>query len=275
MSIDLKVYDNGDHTCLVWLPSSLKRIADCRGFSIRRLLNGKEEYLHGFVGFSDDDKLDPAAPWKFPLQRYMWQDYGVAPEDVVQYSVVPVIGPDKKHLKLSAADASPLTDKMTISGQTTPNTEAYFNKGIVAAQWVSRALRGLGKNAKLADQIKTPGNALRNALSGLLRPAVLSLLADAKENGLEVYAALYELNDPELIAALTALGKKCHLILANGAFKPPENDENKSVRGTLRSKVDLSDRLVTSGHFAHNKFLVLCDTGGKPQRVLWAAPTGR
>ena len=64
MSINVKVYDNGDHTCLVWLPADGK-IPSCRGFTIRRLLNGAESYLHGFVGFSDDDKLDPANPWKF------------------------------------------------------------------------------------------------------------------------------------------------------------------------------------------------------------------
>jgi len=29
---------------------------------------------------------------------------------------------------------------MTITGQATPRISAYFNKGIVAAQWVSRAL---------------------------------------------------------------------------------------------------------------------------------------
>ena len=38
MSIDLKVYDNGDHTCLVWLPDDAKPIANCRGFTIHRLL---------------------------------------------------------------------------------------------------------------------------------------------------------------------------------------------------------------------------------------------
>lgn len=268
MSIDLKVYDNGDHTTLVWLPSDGKPIAGCRGFAIRRLANGKESYLHNFVGFSDADILNPAAPWKFPLQRYLWEDYGVAIGDVVQYSVVPVTGPDKDHLELSTADASTLTAPMTITGQVSPNVAAYFNKGIVAAQWVSRALAKLGKNAKLAEQIGTVGGDLRNALSGLLRPQLLAMLADVKKSGGEVYAALYELNDPELIAALTALGKKCHLILANGAFKPPGNDENKDVRATLRTKVDLSDRIVTSGHFAHNKFLVVCDAAGKPQRVL-------
>ncbi len=71
-------------------------------------------------------------------------------------------------------------------------------------------------------------------MSGLLRPQILALLDDVKNNGGEIYAALYELNDPELIAALKSLGKKCHLVLANGAFKPPANDENKAVRAELR-----------------------------------------
>ena len=101
-----------------------------------------------------------------------------------------------------------------------------------------------------------------------MRPQILALLDDAKKNGGEIYAALYELNDPELIAALKALGKKCHLILANGAFKPPANDENKAVRAELRSVVDLHDRIVSGNHFAHNKFVVFCDAKGAPQRVL-------
>jgi hypothetical protein len=276
MSLDVKVYDNGDHTALVWLPSDGKPIPDCRGFTIRRLLKNakspasRDSFLHGFVGFSDDDKLDPANPWKHPVQRFMWWDYGVRPGDVVQYSVVPVVG-DKDHLQLSTANASALTPEMTISGQVTPKVSAFFNKGIVSAQWVSRALASLGKNPKIKELIantKPPGNELRNALSGLLRPQILATLADVKKNGGEIYAALYELNDPELIDALTALGKKCHLILANGAFKPPDNDENKAVRGKLRSIVDLHDRLVTGNHFAHNKFVVFCDSSGTPQRVL-------
>src|ERR1700722_14495201 len=72
MTIDLKVYDNGDHTCLVWLPANAQAIPNCRGFTIHRTRKPaaggpiKDEYLHGFVGFSDDDKLDPNAPWKHP-----------------------------------------------------------------------------------------------------------------------------------------------------------------------------------------------------------------
>jgi phosphatidylserine/phosphatidylglycerophosphate/cardiolipin synthase-like enzyme len=273
MSIDVKVYDNGDHTALVWLPSNLNPIKGCRGFTIRRVVQGSPDvYLHGFVGFSDDDKLDPSAPWKHPVQRFMWWDYGVKPGQVVQYSVVPVIG-DQGNLQLATDQASELTAPMTITGQLTPNISASFNKGIVAAQWVTRVLSSLGNPPpKIADLIaatQPPKNALRNELSGLLRPQILDMLADVKKNNGEVYAALYELNDPELKAALKALGKKCHLILANGAFsKKNDNDENKAVRAEMRTVVDLYNRLVPQGHFAHNKFLVCCDSAGKPQRVL-------
>jgi hypothetical protein len=271
MSIELKVYDNGDHTCLVWLPEDEKPLPNCRGYAIRRLQNGQESYLHGFVGFSDTDKLDPAAPWKFPLQRLLWWDYLVKPGDKVQYSVVPVVGPDKDNLALDAGNASALTPEMEITGQSTPHIAAFFNKGIVAAQWVSRALAAEPKNSKIKELVAKPGDPLRNGLSGLLRPNILSLLADAKKNNNKIFAALYELNDVELIGGLTAFGKDCNLILANGAFKKntaPDNDENSAVRAQLKTKINVFDRIVKLGHFGHNKFVVFCDANGTPQRVL-------
>jgi phosphatidylserine/phosphatidylglycerophosphate/cardiolipin synthase-like enzyme len=274
MTIELKVYDNGDHTCLVWLPANAQAIPNCRGFAIhrtRKLAAGgapQDTYIHGFVGFSDDENLDPNALWKRPVQRYMWWDYLVDPGDEVQYSIIPVVGPDKDHLTLSQTDASAQTPPMTITGQASAHISAYFNKGIVSAQWVTRALASVGKGAKLDNLIGQPGNSLRNALSGLLRPQLLAMLDDVKKNDGEIYAALYELNDPELIPRLTALGQKCHLILANGAFNSKKPDENSAVRAQLHGKVDLHDRLVPQGHFAHNKFIVACDSSGKPQRVL-------
>jgi phosphatidylserine/phosphatidylglycerophosphate/cardiolipin synthase-like enzyme len=271
MSLKLKVYDNGDHTCLVWLPADGKPIPNCRGFAIRRVMKGQETYLHGFVGFSDKDKLDPKNPWKFPVQRFMWWDYGVQPGNTVQYSVVPVVGPSADKIAPDPANASPLTPPMTITGQCTPNLSAYFNKGVVAAQWVSRALDQSPKNSKIKTLVATPGNPLRNALSGLLRPQILALLEETKKNNGKIYAALYELNDPELIPGLTAFGKDCNLILANGAFKgntPPDNDENAAVRAQLKSKINVFDRIVSSPHFGHNKFVVFCDSAGNPQKVL-------
>jgi phosphatidylserine/phosphatidylglycerophosphate/cardiolipin synthase-like enzyme len=266
MSIELKVYDNGDHTCLVWLPTDLKPIPNCRGFAIQRTRGGKPDYLHGFVGFSDGDK--PDQPWKFPVQRFLWWDYDVKPGDSVQYQVTPVVGPDKDHLALKDDLASPTTPVLNVTGQSTDHLSAYFNKGIVAAQWVSRALDAAPKDENVQKLIATVNNPLRNELSGLLRPEIESLLKDAKNQNCKLFAALYELNDPELIAALETFGQDCNLILANGAFKPPDNDENKQVRATLKTKIRVYDRLVPQGHFAHNKFVVICDSNRKPLRVL-------
>jgi phosphatidylserine/phosphatidylglycerophosphate/cardiolipin synthase-like enzyme len=268
MSLELKVYDNGDHTCLVWLPTDGQPIPGCRGFTIARTSKGQVTYLHGFVGFSDTDKLDPANPVSFPIQRYLWWDYSVKPGDTVQYQLIPVVGPNQSKLSLDTKNGSPITPPMTITGQCTPHLSSYFNKGIVAAQWVTRALNNTPAKASITPLVQKPGTPIRNALSGLLRPEILSLLADALKNKGQIYAALYELNDPELIPALEAFGKNCNLILANGAFKPPANDENAKVRAELKTKVSVTDRMVTSGHFAHNKFVVFCDSDGKPQQVL-------
>ena len=56
-AIELKVYDNGDHTFLVWLPVNGRTIPDCRGFTIQRTLKpnvraaAQQTYLHGFIDF--------------------------------------------------------------------------------------------------------------------------------------------------------------------------------------------------------------------------------
>ena len=278
MSIELKVYDNGDHTCLVWMPSNAQPIPGCRGFAIRKLQNGKEFYLHGVVGFSDADTLDPKNPWKFPLQRYMWWDYFVTLGDSVQYSIVPVVGPNKDSLTLDQANASALTAAMVISGECTPNISAYFNKGIVAAQWVAKALAATPKNSKIKTLVATVGNPLRNALSGLLRPHILDLLTETKKANGRIYAALYELNDPELIAALTALGHNCNLILGNGAFKgntAPNNDENAAVRAQLKGTVTCSIASSPSGTLPTTNSSCSAMPPARRRRCSPAAPTGR
>lgn len=270
MSIDVRVYDNGDHTAIVWLPEGNQPIPNCRGFAISRKCGDQQNYLHSFVGFKDGDP-EPAAgkEWQWPLQKYMWWDYGVKPGDTVSYQVIPVIG-TAAQLQLATAQQSTWTAPMQVTGQCSENISAYFNKGVVAAQWVSRALAKeapqTNQQTALKQLLQKPGDPLRDALGGLLKQQLIQHLTDAK--GGQVYAALYELNDPELIAGIKALGKSMHLILANGAFNQKEPDENAAARAELKDIVDLHDRMVSAGHFAHNKFAVICDAAGKPQKVI-------
>ena len=172
---------------------------------------------------------------------------------------------------------------MTIDTGSTKDFDAYFNRGIVPSQFMARqAKTETSFHEMLAADINNPRSSIRGFLSGTLRTHLLGLLKKAKSDGVKVYAALYELNDPELITALKAIGSKCNLLLGSGTYKsankkkrqPAVPDENEAVRADLKdhSDVKLSDRLVKSPHFAHNKFVVFCDKNGKP-KTLWTGST--
>ena len=279
MNLTARAYENGDHACLIWFPADFQAISDCRGFAIERTRTpakgaATSEFLRNFTGFTDG-ATPPTPVWKWPIQRFLWWDYFVQPGDTVQYSVIPVTGSNADGtLKLMRDMASPLTEAVKITGQGSAHLASYFNKGIIASQWVSRELdqeaKGQSKKPALLDILTKPGDPLRNALSGLLRTQILQILNDVDTQGGTIFAALYELNDPDLLAAFKKLGSKVNLILGNGAFKPPSIDENEVVRKDLKdnTKINVFDRLVTSGHFAHNKFLVICDKSGTPVKVV-------
>src|SRR4051794_40404125 len=271
MTIIVKSYSDGDHVSVAWLPSDEASIPECRGFAVTRDRGGDETYLRSFVGFDETDSFPSAEPWKWPLQRYMWSDYGVHPGDRVKYQVTPVVGPASA-LELRSDLASDWTDALTITSDFSPHISAFFNKGVVAAQWISRMLdqeaAGENRRTALKDAVAKVGDPLRDALSALLRPAVLKTVQSGGAGAL--YATLYELNDPELLAQLVSLGGKANVILANGAFSPKEPDENSTARQALQgtNAVRVFDRMVREGHFAHNKFAVQCDAAGQAQTVL-------
>jgi hypothetical protein len=283
----LRVINNGDHVGLMWFPDDGQKTAGCRGFAIQRKLtrNGAETtgWLANHVGFTETAPRPPAASaWQWPIQRYLWWDYAVQLGDSVAYQVMPVSGDDAAHLALAEVAATPWSDPEPVTGQDGRNISAYFNRGIIASQWVARQLAEEASaqaskgtpHAELMAAIQDPDNALRKALGGLLRTQLVKLLSDAAAGTGHVYAALYELNDPEVLAQFKALGARLFLLLGNGAFKPPANDENHDVRADLKanSQVQVFDRMVSSGHFAHNKFIVFCDANDAPQSV-WTGST--
>jgi phosphatidylserine/phosphatidylglycerophosphate/cardiolipin synthase-like enzyme len=282
MAIRATVYENGDHTCLIWFPSDLRPIPECRGFGILRKVTKADGstsqcYVANHVGFSDDaTPPQTGKEWQWPIQRFLWWDYAVSPGDTVSYQVIPVVGP-VANLGLAQDQASPFTTPLQVTGQVGQHLEAYFNRGIIAAQWVARELaaeakKQQGQKTTMTEVISTVGDPLRNALGGLLRRKILESLDEVAASGGSIYAALYELNDPELIGRFKTLGARVNLILANGAFKASGKDEpaNAKTRAELKKlhTVKVYNRMVSSGHFAHNKFVVFCDAQGTPHRVL-------
>jgi hypothetical protein len=118
-------------------------------------------------------------------------------------------------------------------------------------------------------------NRIRAFLSGELRAALLDLLEGVRAGTQHVYAALFELGDEELVAALEALGPRAHVVLANGSIQAGDGesaaqarkrDENAAARARLiatGADVEPANRFVAPKPLAHNKFLVVTDARGR------------
>jgi phosphatidylserine/phosphatidylglycerophosphate/cardiolipin synthase-like enzyme len=267
----VRVYHNGDDVFIAWKPEGF--IPNCRGFALLRRRNGIEEVVSTWVGFENDTYKagDRRASTNWPIQKYQWTDYMADPGDKVQYRVLPMVGPDKKNLQPDPRTSSNWTKEITLTHEVTPKIEAYFNRGIVASQWVSRRLGITDQDLqtkKLSTVIKTPDDPFRNYLAGPLGGRLFDLLAAGAKEKREIFAALYELDDEQLEAVLEKFGKRAHVVLANGSVKKKGEDQNKRARKRLRGKIDLHDRMVSPRALGHNKFLVICDAQKKP-RWIW------
>lgn len=266
----INVCHNGDDTFVAWKPDGF--IKNCRGFALFRRRNGVEEIVSTWVGFEKDkaEVGERRASTNWPIQKYQWTDYMAKPGDRLQYRVIPMVGPNKDNLRADERNASEWSDRITLSHEAEPKIDVYFNRGIVAAQWVSRRL-GITdddlKTRKLEKVIETPNDSFRNYLTGPLGERLFGILAEAAARKREIYAALYELDDPQLEAGLARIGKRAHVVLANGSVKKKGEDQNKRARKALKGKVDLHDRMISPRALGHNKFLVILD--GKRPRWVW------
>jgi hypothetical protein len=201
--------------------------------------------------------------------------------DVVRYRVVPVIaGSPVVRVDLASA----WSDARLIGDPPDAVHVARFNRGFVISQFVSRYLDahypGLSRDAALKqfkdDLGDTPiGSAaestMRGLLSGQVRTTMLDLLRQTEDSDGHLFAAIFELDDEELVSGLAQLGPNAHVVLANGSIKKKKtetttqaraHDENAAARATLiaaRVDVEETNRFVSPGALAHDKFAVVTD----------------
>lgn len=137
-----------------------------------------------------------------------------------------------------------------------------------------------GLLATLKKHIGVPHDPIRTFLTADVLAFLTRLMDRAEKEGGELYLALYELHDPELIARLKALvkAKKAHLILStagstdpNPKKNPPSpkrpmvwDTENHPARAALHKlgPHQVQDRLFNNQqHIGHNKFTVYVKDG--------------
>ncbi len=298
MSVTLKVYVNEDDALLFWsIPAP---IAECRGFALLRRRTtpaGKisETSLPNRIGFENEPP--PAAKTqgqraviksskKWPIQRFSWTDHDADMGDIVSYRVVPVIRNAQGLLESVEAEASAWSPQKKLGDTQQGPYKGFFNRGFVISQFIARYLAG--RKMTLSQFKQTIGNkddkTIRRFLSGDLRLALLKELQTARDEGTEVYIAMFELSDDEILQAVCALGRKAHLVLANGSVSKKKGetsaqarkrDENKTARAALiKAKVDVQrkNRFISPGALGHNKFMVRMDQNGMPLTA-WTGST--
>ena len=274
-------FANNDVATIAW--SYGKRPDGCMGFALYRIdAHGVETPLPSHAVFKGETIQDGQTTVDFPIQKFYWKDpYArLAGEHSgsfnFRYKIVPLEG---KPGALTVMKSLPVltTNEVAVTAQCSPSLAATFNRGLISTQHVAKALHENLNLAHFKDLIGTTGNALRSDLSGQAIPALLGFLKRAEQQG-HIYAALYELTDLELTAALVGLGKKLELILADIRTTPSKagkaqgaapSEENKAAWDSLSASANTAlYRLPPSGHIVHNKFLIHADAKGRPQSVL-------
>ncbi len=289
--LELRVFCGADSNFLAWRSS--EKVEGCLGYALKRRVDGgPAEPLTAYVGFSTggpakpNQQGEPCTRW--PFQRFTWSDFEPH-TGKVEYQAVAIVGAPAtpKESDLVSAWVSPTPPEF---GDFIP----FFNFASVSSRWFSTmaelyptefatlrtALSPAGKAKGLSPDKELhrvlqlskagPGGGaptIGEELGAALSKRVKQLLSDALADGaVHIYAALFELSDPDLIAGLKALGQRCHLVLANGTH---ENgvDENAAAAAELAGAVDLHRReLAKDSVYAHNKFVVVA-----PNNVpLWA-----
>jgi phosphatidylserine/phosphatidylglycerophosphate/cardiolipin synthase-like enzyme len=148
--------------------------------------------------------------------------------------------------------------------------EAYFNRGTLMSQIVSRFVQGNVTEASLRQfltNLETPGFQARLYLAGDALREILKFLRDADRRNSTIHAAIYEINDHELVDALKPFGSRGHVLIGNGSATQPWVAQQLTAAGLEVRHRDLSNA-GRSSPSVHNKFVVESDASGNASRVL-------
>lgn len=260
MSITVTIHANQDDALIAWRPDPWP--AEWEGFmlEVRDLTTGETRTLNNRIPpKAGGDVVPPSgiSSQQSPILRCIWTDHRIDNADKVQYRVTPMRkNPDSTFSQIDAA--SDWTDPVVPSADAGDGLSAYFNRGTLMSQVASRFVGddiSVASLKKFKAHLSEPGFPARRYLSGHARHEILTFLADADRRGNEIYAALYELNDQELIEALKAFGKRGHTLIGNGSSnKTGVADELGGARMEVHER-DLS-KAGRSSPSVHNKFVV-------------------
>jgi hypothetical protein len=253
--IAARTYSNCNHVLIAWqmTPPAMGLL----GFALERIDdNSKSRFIRNWLGFDDrNGKPEPRSSTDVPIQRFLWLDRPPPGSRTYAYRITPVTGaPGKSMLHENQAA---LTRRVEVANTNYGPITAVFN----GASGPTQDRQQWTEDSNGAER--------RDAAGGEVRRALLSLLAEARDTGATVYAALFILDDPELIEALAAFRLRANIILASDRTRRNSDRLAHTVKALGGTRVKLR---ANAGRLAHASFMVVCDADGKPRRV-WSGST--
>jgi len=262
--LSIKAFANEDDCYVAW--NCEVEIAGCEGFALFRIpiingVDGQEVAVNNRIDFQNLHLGASAAVSSVssPIKRYSWVDHGVNTGDTVKYRVESIVNGQPN-------GNSALSNEVTLTSECGDGYGAFFNRGLVMSQFVSRIAKEDGFNPlRIKDQLAGSEQKLRKFMGGDLMATLVSILDGlaAPGNTDQIFLALYELSDNILVPMLALIGHRVHIVLTNGAEQPDENADARKVLTDAGCNVFM--RHFKAGASAHNKFLVVTDSGGTPK----------
>jgi hypothetical protein len=267
-------FANNDVAVVAWTFGG--KLPNCLGFAVYRVdvRAGTETCLPAMATFSGQQATPGRTTANDPVQKFLWKDVYAKRGGTYKYKIVPMTG--------TPGSLQPMPYGPVISNevQLSPHygsLSVYFNRGILATQATAHVLTDGSPAGSMVDELKAhiikAGDPLRLDLAGQMIEALTTLSDEAAGNGGEVFCALYEFQDPEVIDHLAKLQDKANVILSNmpGTTDGTKtNDTYADQRQQIRDTgANVIDRFMPSSHIGHNKFQVL--DKGRPQAVLFGS----
>ena len=269
-------FSNNDIALVAWTFD--RHLDGCLGFAVIQIdSSGKEIVLPALARFAGQDPNAHLTTKQAPVQKFWWKDLFARRGGTYKYRIVPMGGTPGQTLS-PLADVEPLVSNSITLTEKRPPFSAYFNRGIIATQALSKELNDKPSINALTPHITDPADPIRVRLMGQLFEGVTSLLDRADSSNGAINAALYELNDPDglekrLQAADRGNPKSRTVILGNEQVAatdtaPASEDADAKNRADLKAAgVMVIDRILRKGDIPHNKSLVL-SLNGAPTAVL-------
>jgi phosphatidylserine/phosphatidylglycerophosphate/cardiolipin synthase-like enzyme len=267
MTIAVKAYANADDVLIAWQPD--KWSGDWVGFQLERRNDTTGQItvvVNRIPPRPGQGPVEPAGVTsaQSPIRRCIWTDHSAVATDSVSYRVTAMTDAGTGTFSAATPSASEWTAPVVTSGDAGGGLAAYFNRGTLMSQIVSRFVKGDVTPKSLRQfltNLEEPGFAARQYLAGDARHEILRFLREADRRGSEIHAAIYEINDRELVEALKPFGNRGHVLVGNGGATRPWVAPELVAAGLEVKHRDLSHHGKSSPS-VHNKFVVEGDQGG-------------